>query len=244
MKPAEKLIVANWKMHGDLEMAYAYVWELLELRNEGGGKNTLVICPPTPYLSFVAGRLAASGVGLGAQDCSAHEKGAFTGEVSAPMLADVGCRYVIIGHSECRHYHQESSEALANKIHQALAAHLIPIFCVGEMEQDREQGITQQVLEQQLSILASFRGHSLVIAYEPVWAIGTGRIPQNQDIEEACALIRKVATFYEIKPTILYGGSVKAENAQEILSLPEVEGALVGGASLKPLEFWKIASAV
>src|SRR5690606_1961375 len=153
-------------------------------------------------LSFVAGRLVASGVGLGAQDCSAHEKGAFTGEVSAPMLADVGCRYVIIGHSECRHYHQESYEALASKIHQALAAHLIPIFCVGEMEQDREQGMTQQVLEQQLSILVSFRGHSLVIAYEPVWAIGTGRIPQNQDIEEACALIRKAATFYDIKPTI------------------------------------------
>ncbi len=241
-----KYMVANWKMNGSLETAHDFCQTFTRLFHAHQTDNTIVIFPPHPYLSFTNGALSGTDISLGAQDCSGASEGAFTGETSATMLADVGCSYVIIGHSERRQQHQESNTFLSDKIKCALEANLRPIFCIGESEQDFETGKTQEVLKTQLQVLNDFKGNDkLILAYEPVWAIGTGKVARLDDIENTCAFLKKeLFDVYQLSSPILYGGSVKADNAKDILSLQSIGGVLVGGASLKPDEFWKISTAI
>lgn len=241
-----KLIVANWKMNGTKENTHGFCHKINALSQETNTKNTLVICPPAPYLDILKNDLKTSEIKLGAQDCSAALEGAYTGEVSAQMLADIGCNYVLIGHSERRQHHQEFNDLLSKKIHQALEAGLQPIFCIGESDADYEANGTQDVLKKQLKALRDFKENkSIVVAYEPVWAIGTGKVASLEDIQNTCSFIKE-ALFndHALSPPILYGGSVKGDNSAAILSLLAVGGVLVGGASLKADEFWKIATVV
>jgi triosephosphate isomerase len=245
-----KLIVANWKMHGNLRLAHDYAWDLQQKLRDHPSHNTLVVCPPDPYLTFMDGRFAGldpseGRIFLGGQNCSSQAEGVRTGEVSAMMLRDVGCAYVIIGHSERRQYHQESSQVLQQKLEIALKAGLKPIFCVGESQEERSNNQTKTRLQQQLAVLSELSCQELIIAYEPIWAIGTGVVAQPNDIDEACRFVAEhVKTTYGIAARVLYGGSVNAGNAQEILSLASVGGVLVGGASLKAQDFHQIATAV
>ena len=245
-----KLIVANWKMHGDLRMAHDYAWELQQKLSAQPSHNTLVVCPPDPYLAFMDGRFAgaqSSGerIFLGGQNCSSQQAGARTGETSAMMLRDVGCTYVIIGHSERRQYHAESPHLLQQKLEAAFKANLKPIFCIGESKDERTSNQTKNILKHHLEVLTELSCKNLIISYEPVWAIGTGIVAQPQDIEEACQFIAEhVKATYGIEASVLYGGSVNAGNAQEILSLESVHGVLVGGASLQAQDFHHIATVV
>jgi triosephosphate isomerase len=241
------LIAGNWKMHGTLASAEALASGVVAGAMAGA---ELLICPPFPYLAAVRQALAGSDVALGAQDCHAQDKGAHTGDVSAPMLADVGARYVILGHSERRADHAESHSIVLAKAEAVLAAGLVPIVCVGESEAQRVSGEAETVVAGQLagSLPESFASAGGVVAYEPVWAIGTGRTPTEADIAAMHARIRAelVARFGEAggKSRILYGGSVKPGNAKAILALPHVDGALVGGASLVAGDFLGIAAAI
>jgi triosephosphate isomerase len=232
-----KLIVANWKMNGSLTLAHDYAWALTQHLEEKPIPHTLVVCPPVAYTSFMVGRLVGASIAIGAQDCSTHKKGAYTGEISCEILKDIGCTYVLIGHSECRQNHQETEETLAAKMTLAYETGLIPIYCIGETQTERDAGKTKDILAQHLSFIDQ---KPLIIAYEPVWAIGTGRIPQDSEIQEAVLFIHDRVS----RATVLYGGSVTAKNAGAILSLPGVDGVLVGGASLNPHEFWHIVTAV
>ncbi|NCQ67483.1 MAG: triose-phosphate isomerase [Alphaproteobacteria bacterium] len=241
-----KLIVANWKMNGTLESTRKFCQQITSFTQESKTRNTLVICPPALYLKSLKNDLKEGDIKTGAQDCSAFSEGAYTGEISARMLDDIGCEYVLIGHSERRQYHQESNDLLSQKIQRALEAGLCPIFCIGESEGDHEAGRTQDVLREQLKVLGAFKGNkSIVLAYEPVWAIGTGKVATLEDIQNACAFIKEILfNEYAVVSPILYGGSVKGKNASSILSLPAADGVLVGGASLQASEFWEIATAV
>jgi len=235
------IIAGNWKMNGNLDGVGAYA----EALRAAQPKASLIVCPPFPLLAAFAAALAESGIGLGAQDCHARPSGAHTGDVSAVLLRAVGCGYVILGHSERRADHGESNAEIAGKAAGAIAAGLVPIVCVGESEAQRDAGEAEDVVRTQLrhSLPAGFDG---VIAYEPVWAIGTGRTPSAADITAMHAAIR--AALVEQLPEagaripILYGGSVKPDNAASLLALPEVGGALVGGASLKAADFLAIAA--
>lgn len=207
----------------------------------------ICLCPPYVHLGIVAENKAAS-VALGAQDCSLKDSGAFTGEISAAMLKDCGCSYVILGHSERRQYHGESDEVVAEKAKKAHQNSLVSIICVGETEGERASGIHREVVMNQLSqsIPEGSTPSNLVIAYEPVWAIGTGKTATLDDIKDMHAVIRhflqeKLDNSDSIR--ILYGGSVKADNAREILAVEHVDGALVGGASLKADQFLTIVAA-
>jgi triosephosphate isomerase len=245
-----KMIVGNWKMHGDLE---AIEKLLSQVRQALFALDvTVVVCPTFVHLMYVHNKLKHSQLmSLGAQDVSQHQDGAYTGEIAASMLKEMGCRYVIIGHSECRQYHHDTDEAIAEKLQQALQAKLIPILCVGETSAERATHKTKKVLETQLETalenvpkLLGKNAVPLCIAYEPVWAIGTNVSATEAQIEEAHSFIRK--TLEKLLPKhgqnipVLYGGSVKAKNAKNILTLPEVAGALVGGASIVANEFIKI----
>lgn len=203
------------------------------------GKARVALCPPATLIERMGRVLAGSAVELGGQDCRAEEAGAFTGDVSAAMLVDAGASLVILGHSERRSGYGESSELIAAKAEAAFKAGLKPIICVGETLAEREGGKTLAVVEAQVrgSTPAILAGTDFAIAYEPVWAIGTGLTPTLEQIEEVHALVRKVLGAAGEKAPILYGGSVKPSNAGEILGLPEVGGALVGGASLKAADF-------
>lgn len=239
----EKLIVANWKMNLNAEQARDLAADLQSaaLRLETL-KNCIILCPPFPYLGLVGGRLVGSSLLLGAQDCSAYEKGAYTGEVSASMLADVGCDYVIIGHSERRMYHQESSEIGLKKIEQAIKGGLIPIYCFGETKNQRLEQKTHRVIAEQLEILEALNERGgIIFAYEPVWAIGTGVTASSEHIQETHGFIKSLLSQKGFADSpLLYGGSVTADNARSILSIQGVDGVLVGGASLKFSEFWRI----
>ena len=206
----------------------------------------IALCPPLVYLSLVADAVAGTPVGLGAQNLYAADDGAFTGEVNAGMLADVGCRYVILGHSERRALMGETDEQVSQKLHAALAGNLIPIVCVGETLEDREADRTEKVVETQirgsLQGLDEVRAAGIVIAYEPVWAIGTGKTATPAQAEEVHAFIRKLlgqlfTDDVAAQIRIQYGGSVKPGNAKELLGQPNIDGALVGGASLKVDDF-------
>ena len=243
------LIAGNWKMNGSRAQTEALVQDLKgRLASNPGLAADLLVCPPAPYVAQAVTLTAGSGLAVGGQDCHTKQSGAHTGDVSAAMLADVGCRYVIVGHSERRADHGEGSELVVAKAKAAHEAGLIAIVCVGETEAERDRGATLDVISSQLegSVPADAEAANLVIAYEPVWAIGTGRTPTPEDVATVHAHIRGLLKAWfkdgaEIR--ILYGGSVKGSNAGSLMHVPEVNGALVGGASLKAEEFWAIALA-
>ena len=244
------LVAGNWKMHGHRAEAARLVGELIT-RGAGLGEAEVVVCPPFVHLADVRKQLAGSRIALGAQDVSAEECGAHTGEISASMLADIGCRYVIVGHSERRALYGESDELVARKFVAAGRHALAPILCVGESLAERESDETSAVILRQLDAVLALAGigafAAAVIAYEPVWAIGTGRTATTAQAQEAHALIRgriaeKDATL-AASLRVLYGGSVKAGNAAELFTMPDVDGGLIGGASLKADEFGSICAA-
>jgi triosephosphate isomerase len=246
MSSRRKLVVGNWKMHG----SHAANAELLQGILAGGPTNAdLAVCVPFPYLSEVAVTLANSAVAWGSQDVSAHEQGAYTGEVSATMLREFGCRYAIVGHSERRSYHGESDQAVADKAKAALGKGITPIVCVGETLAQREAGETEAVVKRQLSAVIHTLGHcvgEMVVAYEPVWAIGTGKVATPEQAQAVHALLRaqlRAATPQADTMKILYGGSMKPDNAPTLLSQPDIDGGLIGGAALKAADFLAIARA-
>jgi triosephosphate isomerase len=244
------LVAGNWKMHGSRADAARLVGELIT-RGTGAGAAEVVVCPPFVHLADVGRQLAGSRIGLGAQDVCAEEAGAHTGEVSAAMLADIGCRYAIVGHSERRALYGEDDALVARKFVAARRHGLIPILCVGETLAEREANATAHVVLRQLDAAVTAAGvdafATAVIAYEPVWAIGTGRTAEPQQAQAVHAVIRgriqeKDATI-AASLRVLYGGSVKAANAGELFAMPDVDGGLVGGASLKADEFRGICAA-
>ena len=243
------LIAGNWKMNGSRALTAELLAGLKALQvGRPDLAADLLVCPPSPYLTLAADLLRGSAIALGAQDCHTKPSGAHTGDVSVQMLADCGCRAVILGHSERRADHGETSELVSAKARATLDAGLTAIVCVGETEAERDRGATLDVVSAQLegSIPADAEAPHLVVAYEPVWAIGTGKTPTPDDVAAVHAHIRNLlkAWFKDgAEMRILYGGSVKASNAGSLMHVPEVNGALVGGASLKAEEFWGIAVA-
>jgi triosephosphate isomerase len=243
------LIAGNWKMHGS-RAENAELIEALLLGLPGQTPVEIVVCPPTVYLWETGRLLKSSSIALGAQSVCADPLGAFTGEVSASMLKDVGCRYVIVGHSERRAIYKEDDALVARKFLAAQSQGLIPILCVGETLEERERGQTMQVVSRQLTAVLDLAGapvlKTAVIAYEPVWAIGTGKNATPAQAQEVHAHIRAAIAGRDAKIAadvrILYGGSVKAANARELFAMPDVDGGLVGGASLKADEFLKICA--
>jgi triosephosphate isomerase len=244
------IVAGNWKMHGTRSENARLIEELL-VACPARPKAACVICPPFVYLQEVARLLRDSAFSLGGQDVCADAQGAFTGEVSAAMLKDVGCEYVIVGHSERRLLYRESDQLIARKFGAALAKGLIPILCVGEQLADREAGRTGEVVARQLDVVLELSGatalEQAVVAYEPVWAIGTGRTATPEQAQEVHAFIRARIGARDARiaaaTRILYGGSVKAGNAAEMFAMPDVDGGLIGGASLKADEFLAILAA-
>jgi triosephosphate isomerase len=235
------IVIGNWKMNGLREDSIARVETLLARLRDAPGRGTLGICPPATVLTVVAQLLRERALLLGGQDCSSKPGGAHTGEISAKMLKDAGCRAVIVGHSERRHGHDESDALVRAKAEAALAAGLMPILCIGETEEEWQAGRTLEVLDRQLegSLPAGAAAEDLIVAYEPVWAIGTGRTPSRDDISRTHGHLRRHVGDL----ALLYGGSVKSANAGEIMAIADVDGALVGGASLDAEEFWAIYTA-
>jgi triosephosphate isomerase len=233
-----KLIAGNWKMNG-LKAALAEAAKMAEMVGDGNGADVL-ICPPFTLIGALAEELDGSAIRVGGQDCHVVESGAHTGDISAHMIADMGGNYCIVGHSERRADHGEDDALVKQKAEAVLRAGLTPIICVGETREEREAGKAGDVVSAQLAGSLPDSGQ-YVVAYEPVWAIGTGLVPTLEDIAEIHTLVRsKVGS----KTRILYGGSVKPSNAEEILTVANVDGALVGGASLKADDFYGIYSAI
>ena len=243
------LFAATWKMHKKVEETESFLDDFLS--NPPDPVADVVICPPYLSLGPAIARCADTPVGVAAQNMHEEQEGAFTGEVSAPMLVELGVDGVILGHSERRRYFGESDEALARKVPVALRAALEPILCVGENESQRDsdetEGIITRQIEADLADVAEDRLSDVVIAYEPIWAIGTGRTANPEQAQEAIALIRGLIESRSSEAAagirILYGGSVKPDNAAELISQPDVDGALVGGASLDPGDFAAIVDA-
>ena len=239
-----KLVVGNWKMNGS-RSANAVL--LAALKEAQTGRTEVCVCAPSPYLADVATALAGSAIRWGAQDCSSHESGAYTGEVSAAMLAEFGCRYVIVGHSERRALHGESDDLVAAKAERAIGHGLVPIVCVGETLAEREAGATESVVLRQLAAVVSLLGADtpkIVLAYEPVWAIGTGKTASSEQAQAVHACLRaSFAGAGAESISILYGGSVKADNAAQLFAQADIDGGLIGGASLKAAEFVAICRA-
>ena len=245
-----KLIAGNWKMHGTLAQNAG----LLSAVREGMSKIEGVdcaVCVPFPYLAQAQQKLSGSNVKWGAQDVHQLDKGAYTGEVSAAMLADFGCTYVIVGHSERRAYYGESSHLVAEKFLAAQQAGMIPVLCVGESLEQRENGVTEAVVAEQLDALIQLGGvqtlRGAVVAYEPVWAIGTGKTATSAQAQAVHTFIRRRVSSHDSQIAaglcILYGGSVKANNAAELFAMPDIDGGLIGGASLVADEFLAICRA-
>jgi triosephosphate isomerase (TIM) len=250
MSMRRQLVVGNWKMNGNQTSNAAL---LTRIRTESAMLHCdLVVCAPTPYLAQCQAMLTGSAIGWGAQDLSLHESGAYTGEVSAAMLRDFGCTWVLVGHSERRAYHSEGNGMVAHKAARAVQAGLIPIVCVGETLSERETGQTEDVVGRQidalLSVLDADMLGRIVIAYEPVWAIGTGKTATPLMAQGAHALIRARLAMQHAdaaqRVRILYGGSMKPENAKELLAMPDIDGGLIGGASLQATSFLEIAYSV
>ena len=243
----KQLIAGNWKMNGSLEANKSLLGLLLA--GIADAKCQIAVCVPAPYLSQVQHLLVGTGIDLGAQDVSQHEAGAFTGEVSAGMLRDFSTRYCLVGHSERRQYHGETDVAVAVKVQRALAAGITPIVCVGETLAEREAGKTEEVVKRQLAAVIHANGHCIsevVVAYEPVWAIGTGKTASPSEAQEVHAVLRaqlRAATAHADRMLILYGGSMNAANATELLAQPDIDGGLVGGAALKAPDFLSIIAA-
>jgi triosephosphate isomerase len=241
-----KLVVGNWKMHGSVQ-ANA---DLVRALADGLPKPCdVVVCPPYPYISQVVQLLVGAGIDCGAQDCSPHAQGAYTGDVSAVMLSELGCRYVIVGHSERRTLHGESDDMVALKAKALLACGITPIVCLGETLAQRQDGRTDDVIKRQLSVVIHTLGPcigEIVVAYEPVWAIGTGLTATPGQAQSVHALLRSqlaAATAHAQRMRILYGGSVKPENAAALFSEADIDGGLIGGASLKAADFSAICRA-
>jgi len=244
------LVAGNWKMHGDEATNAELVAGIVA--GEPDAENVrLLVCPPYPYLASVGSQLKGTRVQLGAQNVAEHESGAFTGEVAGRMLRDVGCAYAIVGHSERRSLYGESSARVAAKFAAALAAGLTPILCVGETLQERESGSTESVINEQLNVALDLNGiaafRSAVVAYEPVWAIGTGMTATPEQAQDVHRHIRGVLAEHDAAVAkgvqILYGGSVKGDNAAGLFGMPDIDGGLIGGASLKAVDFLAIAQA-
>ncbi|MBP9590835.1 MAG: triose-phosphate isomerase [Steroidobacteraceae bacterium] len=246
----QPLVAGNWKMHGSRAGNASLVGTLLDLMRPQSRAEVL-LCPPFVYLWETGRLLKDTDVQLGAQSVCAEPTGAFTGEVSAAMLKDVGCRYTLVGHSERRQVYGEADALVARKFVAAQAQGLVPVLCVGETLDEREGGLTAQVVARQLEAVLSVTGVAAfgkaVVAYEPVWAIGTGRNASPEQAQDVHAMIRgRVATLdatIAASIRILYGGSVKASNARELFAMPDIDGGLVGGASLKADEFARICAA-
>ena len=241
-----KLVVGNWKMHGTRAANAELLSALLTARPY---RLDVAVCVPFVFINETAATLAGSDLRWGSQDVSAHEQGAFTGEVSASMLAECGCRYALVGHSERRAYHAESDALVAQKAQAALGKGVTPIVCVGETLAERDAGQTEAVVKRQLSAVIHQLAHcaaEMVVAYEPVWAIGTGRTASPEQAQAVHAVLRAqlhAATGRGDSMKILYGGSVKADNAATLFAQPDIDGGLIGGASLKASDFIAICRA-
>lgn len=244
-----KLVAGNWKMNGTLAANAVLFAEIKAAL--GRPACDVVICVPSPYLAQSRSELAATSIAWGAQDLSSHESGAYTGEVAAAMLLDFGCTYVIVGHSERRAYHGETDASVAQKVIRALHSGLIPIVCVGETLAEREAGQTDAVVGRQIDVVLAVLDMDdltkVVIAYEPVWAIGTGKTATPQMAQDVHAMIRAKLVAKDAavadKVRILYGGSMKPDNAKELLAMPDIDGGLIGGAALKAADFIEIIRA-
>ncbi|ANH67841.1 triose-phosphate isomerase [Mitsuaria sp. 7] len=242
----KKLVVGNWKMHGT-RASNAVL--LAGLKEAGPWSAQVAVCVPFPYITDTALGLTGTQVAYGSQDVSTHEQGAYTGEVSSAMLADLGCRYAIVGHSERRAYHAESDQLVADKAKAALAHGVTPIVCVGETLAEREAGRTEEVVKRQLAAVIHTLTHcigEIVVAYEPVWAIGTGLTATPEQAQHVHALLRqqlRAATQKAEQMQILYGGSVKPDNAVQLFAQADIDGGLIGGAALKAVEFAAICRA-
>ncbi|ABZ83264.1 triosephosphate isomerase [Heliomicrobium modesticaldum Ice1] len=241
------VLAGNWKMYLTPAEGRQMI-EALRPLVEGVADREIVLCPPFTALAAAADAIEGSNISIGGQNVHPAREGAFTGEIAPPMLKALGCRYVIIGHSERRQYFGETDATVAEKVRAALAEELIPIVCVGETLEQREKGVTNPVVEiqvrQGLDGLSPEELSGLIIAYEPIWAIGTGRTASPDDAQQVCAFIRSVmarlAGEGAQKTRILYGGSVKPDNIKELMNQPDIDGALVGGASLKAESFARI----
>jgi len=248
----KSLIAGNWKMNGSLAANAALIDGIIEGLRAESVRAELVVCPPPVYLESVDRRLAGSTITLGAQNlCEQEKQGAFTGEVHGAMLAELGCRYVIVGHSERRALYAEDNALVAQKFATAQICGLTPILCVGETLEQREAGATEDVLSRQLATVLDYSGISAfknaVIAYEPVWAIGTGRTASPEQAQTVHAFLRGQLSAADAtiagSTRLLYGGSVKLDNAKALFACPDIDGGLIGGASLKAADFIAIAVA-
>ena len=247
MNNKKKLIAGNWKMNGSLAANEV----LLKALIAGLGDVTcdVAVAVPAPYLAQVQALTAGTAVAVAAQDVSRYESGAYTGEVSVAMLKDFGVRYALVGHSERRQYHGETDVAVAEKAQRALAVGVTPIVCVGETLEEREAGQTEAVVKRQLAAVIHLNGHcisEIVVAYEPVWAIGTGRTASPEQAQAVHAVLRAqlaAASEHADRIRLLYGGSMNAGNAAQLLAQPDIDGGLVGGASLKAADFLQIIAA-
>lgn len=241
-----QLVVGNWKMNGSLR-ENAFLLEKITAGWQNQHATDVVICPSFPYLAQAAGLLSGSEIMTGAQTVSEYENGAYTGEVSAAMLADLNCKFVIIGHNERRRIQRESDEQIAKKFLQAQSAGLVPILCVGESLEDREKGLHLQTIGRQLDAVFDLVGKSVflnaALAYEPVWAVGTGKTATPDQAEEVHKFMRTQLGDMGDKIRVLYGGSVKAHNVKQLFALDDIDGALLGGASLDADEFLAICKA-
>ena len=245
-----RLVAGNWKMHGSLAANLRLLEGLKAGLNAAGGAQCTV-CVPYPYLAQVEAALAGTSIAWGAQNLSEHAQGAYTGEVSGAMLRDFGCRYVLVGHSERRALYGETDKQVAAKFQAAQGAGLIPVLCIGESLQERESGVTEIVVGRQLAAVLDSSGVgalvNAVIAYEPVWAIGTGKTASSAQAQAVHAFIRQRVASHDSQIAsglcILYGGSVKANNAAELFAMPDIDGGLIGGASLVADEFLAICRA-
>ena len=240
----KKLIAGNWKMNGSLAANEALVKGLRV--GVGASVCQVALCVPSVYLAQCQALLAGTAIAMGAQDLSQHEVGAFTGEISGAMLQEFGVRYCIVGHSERRQYHFETDALVAAKAQRALACGITPIVCVGETLAEREAGRTEEVVKRQLAAVIHANGHCIsevVVAYEPVWAIGTGKTASIEQAQQVHAVLRQqlqAASNQADRIQIIYGGSMNAANAAELLAQPDIDGGLVGGASLKVPDFLSI----
>ena len=247
MAMKKRLIAGNWKMNGSIAANDALVRALIA--GMAGAECTVAVCVPAPYLAQLQMLRHGSALEIGAQDVSQHEHGAFTGEVSASMLKEFGVRFCIVGHSERRQSHGESDAVVADKAKVALAHGITPIVCVGETLAEREAGRTEEVVKRQLAAVIHTNGHcisEIAVAYEPVWAIGTGKTATPEQAQQVHAVLRaqlQAATGHAQRVHILYGGSMNASNAASLLAQGDIDGGLIGGASLKAPDFLQIIGA-
>ena len=247
MNSKKKLIAGNWKMNGSLAANEALLKAVIAGVDDAA--CDIAVAVPAPYFAQVQSLVAGSAIAVAAQDVSLHQVGAFTGEISAAMLGDFGVRYALVGHSERRQYHGETDVVVAEKAQRALAAGVTPIICVGETLAERDAGQTEVVVKRQLAAVIHLNGHCIsevVVAYEPVWAIGTGRTASPEQAQAVHAVLRAqlaAASEHADRIRLLYGGSMNAGNAAQLLAQPDIDGGLVGGASLKAPDFLQIIAA-